>query len=78
MLMRSLVAVGAFASQAAAFLIPASENENGMTQMHRQLKHQTVDLDCPGCAFAEKDSEALKWVEETSKISIVRINVHSA
>lgn len=71
MILAPLVAAGALALHASAFLIPLEVSEaTGITETE-ELKHQAVDLDCPGCAFASSSGDRLVWMQESSPINLV-------
>ena len=71
MILAPVLAAGALALRASAFLIPLEVSEAKGTAESGELKHQVVDLDCPGCAFASADGDHLVWTQESSPIYLV-------
>lgn len=56
--------------QASAFLVPL---EVSQVAKDPALKHQVVELDCPGCPFASYDDEGLFWTQSDRANSIVSL-----
>lgn len=75
MLLTPLLAAGALALQASAFLIPLEvSQEAGIAQMDKEMKHQVVELDCPQCPFAGSDGDGSVWTQGNDPINIVCSN----
>ncbi len=71
----SLLAAGALALQASAFLIPLEvSREAGIAQMDKEMKHQIVELDCPQCPFAGSDGDGSVWTRGHDAVNIVCTN----
>jgi hypothetical protein len=72
MLLKSFLAAGTLALQTSAFLIPLEVSRAaGIAETGRELKHQLVQLDCPGCAFAGRGGDGSLWTQEHKPNSIV-------
>ncbi len=68
MLFKSFLATGVLAWQTSAFLVPL---EVSQAAKDPALKHQVVELDCPGCPFAGANGDGSVWTQNDTPISIV-------
>jgi hypothetical protein len=72
MLLNYLLAAGALAVQTSAFLVPLEVAQEA-AKNNKELKHQTVELDCPSCPFAGPEGDGSVWTQqEDAPNSIVR------
>jgi hypothetical protein len=72
MLFNALLAAGALALHTSAFLIPLEvSREAGITQA-KELTHQVLELDCPGCPVASDAGDLSVWTKSDETVSIVR------
>lgn len=72
MLFNSLLAAGALAVHSSAFLIPLEVSREAGITPAKELKHQVLELDCPGCPFAGEGGDGSVWIQENDPVSIVR------
>jgi hypothetical protein len=72
MVFKSILAVGALALQTSAFLIPLEVSRAaGIAKANPELKHQTVELDCPDRPFAGVGGDGSTWTLVEDPVSLV-------
>ena len=79
MILRSFLAAGVLALHASAFLVPleiANEVESAKAQLESLWtnKANTIELSCPGCAFAGPETQGIEYSDKDENIIVSGIN----